>query len=218
MRQDENRCHDFLRDPGSRCPIGTNLASRPAPGNRFHLRGALGRLHQASLALLDPLAEGAKGGVHVALDVVAGWPGPGIAQTGSAKGFMDPAGQRPVTQEALDVDIPHAGQVVPSRFKALTKQDGSKHARGSRCAMTATDTVEEHILTSPQRIAQKRKQVTPLLVSPIRVGDGKLAFRVAPCKQTPPRCEGSSSIHATCQQAPSPKLHRHRKLVRRMPY
>ena len=105
---------------------------------------------------------GAKGGVLVALDVqlaagssdVAGRPGPGIAQIRCAKGLIDPAGQSPVPQEAVDVNIPHAGQVVPSCLEALTKQDGPEHARGSRRAMTATDTVEEHILTSPQCIAQ----------------------------------------------------------------
>ena len=171
------------RDPGGQCPIGTNLACRPAPGDRFHLRGALGWLYQASLTLLATLAVGAKGSCLVALDAqlaagssdVAGRPRPGIAQTGSAKGLMDPTGQRPVTQEAMDVNVPHAGQVVPSCLKALAKQDGSEHTRGSRRATTATDRVEEHILASPQCIAQKRKQVTPLLVSPIRVGDRKLA-------------------------------------------
>ena len=148
------------RDPGSRCPIGTN---------------------QASLALLATLAVGAKGCVLVALDAqlaaggsdVAGWPGPGIAQTGSAKGFMDPAGQRPVTQEALDVDMPHAGQVVPSSFKALTKKDGSKHARGSRRAMTATDTARS--TSSPPHNVLHRSGNRSRHCSYIRVGDGKLA-------------------------------------------
>ena len=65
---------------------------------------------------------------------------------------MDPPSQGPVSQQALDVDIPHTCQVVPSCFKALPEQNGSNHTRGSRRAMPATNAVEEHILTSPQRI------------------------------------------------------------------
>ena len=67
---------------------------------------------------------------------------------------MDPTGQGPVFQQALDVDIPHTGQVVPSCLKALPEQNGSEHTRGTRRAMPATNAVEEHILTSPQCIAQ----------------------------------------------------------------
>ena len=101
--------------------------------------------------------------------------GPGIAQTRCAKGLMDPTSQGPVSQQALDVDIPHTCQVVPSCFEALPEHNGSDHTRGTRRAMPATNAVEEHILTSPQRVAQERKQVAPLLVSPIRVGDSELA-------------------------------------------